>query len=83
MPHRILITIHFFNETILSEFPELCGLEQELINRSTEREMAGRFIQLMGDYAARAKAVRSGFDMNPSPGNIQDGLITDVSMANC
>ena len=64
--------------TILSEFPELCGVEQELINRSTQKEVADRFIQLMRDYSARAKAVRSGFDMNPSPGNIRDGLITDA-----
>ena len=64
--------------TILSEFPELCGVEQELINRSTRKEVADRFIQLMRDYSARAKAVRSGFDMNPSPGNIRDGLITDA-----
>jgi altronate hydrolase len=64
--------------TILSEFPELCGVEQELINRCATRETASRFITLMRDYAARAKAVRSGFDMNPSPGNIRDGLITDA-----
>src|SRR5467141_250813 len=64
--------------TILSEFPELCGVEQELINRSTQKAVADRFIQLMRDYSARAKAVRSGFDMNPSPGNIRDGLITDA-----
>src|SRR5271168_629558 len=64
--------------TILSEFPELCGVEQELINRSARKEVADRFIQLMRDYAARAKAVRSGFDMNPSPGNIRDGLLTDA-----
>jgi altronate hydrolase len=64
--------------SILSEFPELCGVEQELVNRSTSKEVADRFIHLMRDYAARAKAVRSGFDMNPSPGNIRDGLITDA-----
>ncbi len=64
--------------TILSEFPELCGVEQELVNRSVRKEVADRFIQLMRDYAARAKAVRSGFDMNPSPGNIRDGLVTDA-----
>ena len=64
--------------TILSEFPELCGVEQELIDRSQGPEVAGKFIQLMRDYAARAKAVRSGFDMNPSPGNIRDGLVTDA-----
>src|SRR6201981_2796365 len=64
--------------TILSEFPEPCGVEQELVNRRTSNEVADRFIQLMRDYAARAKAVRSGFDMNPSPGNIRDGLVTDA-----
>lgn len=32
----------------------------------------------MKSYAAAAEAVGSGFDMNPSPGNIKDGLITDA-----
>jgi altronate hydrolase len=64
--------------TILSEFPELCGVEQELINRSKAPAVGDRFIQLMRDYAARAAAVRSGFDMNPSPGNMRDGLLTDA-----
>jgi altronate hydrolase len=64
--------------TILSEFPELCGAEQDLINRSTSKDIANRFAQLMRDYQARAKSVGSGFEMNPSPGNIRDGLITDA-----
>jgi altronate hydrolase len=64
--------------TILSEFPELCGVEQSLIDRSTTKDVAERFMTLMRDYAARAKAVRSGFEMNPSPGNIKDGLLTDA-----
>jgi altronate hydrolase len=64
--------------TILSEFPELCGVEQSLIDRSTSGEVANKFIQLMRDYAARAKAVGSGLEMNPSPGNIKDGLLTDA-----
>jgi altronate hydrolase len=64
--------------TILSEFPELCGVEQELINRGKSEGVGNRFIQLMRDYAARAAAVRSGFDMNPSPGNMRDGLLTDA-----
>jgi altronate hydrolase len=63
---------------VLSEFPELCGVEQELINRCVDDSIAERFMELMRDYAARAKAVRSGFEMNPSPGNIRDGLITDA-----
>ena len=65
-------------KSILSEFPELCGMEQSLINRCVETSDADRFIQLMHDYAARAKAVHSGFEMNPSPGNIKDGLLTDA-----
>ena len=64
--------------TILSEFPELCGVEQELINRASSKEVADRFIKLMRDYAARAKAVHASFDMNPSPGNMRDGLLTDA-----
>ena len=63
---------------ILSEFPELCGVEQSLVNRCVNDEAADRFIQIMRDYAAQAVAVGSGFDMNPSPGNIRDGLITDA-----
>lgn len=63
---------------ILSEFPELCGVEQELIDRCVSAEVADRFRTLMRAYAARAEAVGAGFDMNPSPGNIRDGLITDA-----
>src|SRR5271170_5289814 len=64
--------------TILSEFPELCGVEQDLINRSTRPEVADRLIHLMSSYSARAIAVGSGFEMNPSPGNMRDGLLTDA-----
>jgi altronate hydrolase len=53
-------------------------VEQNLIDRSRNSEISDRFIHLMRAYAARAKAVGSGFDMNPSPGNIKDGLITDA-----
>jgi altronate hydrolase len=63
--------------TILSEFPELCGVEQNLMDRCVDPGDAEKFARLMKTYAARAEAVGSGFDMNPSPGNIKDGLITD------
>jgi altronate hydrolase len=53
-------------------------VEQELINRCATDEDAQRFYDLMHAYSARAKAVQSGFEMNPSPGNIADGLITDA-----
>lgn len=72
----LLVTLG--GSTILSEFPELCGVEQELINRCEEDEAGERFIKLMRTYSDAAVAVGSGFDMNPSPGNIKDGLITDA-----
>lgn len=64
--------------SILSEFPELCGVEQDLIDRCKTKEMAYEFISLMETYSTQAQMVGSGFDMNPSPGNIKDGLITDA-----
>lgn len=63
---------------ILSEFPELCGVEQELNDRCTDIETAKRFAHLMTIYNKRATEAGSGFDMNPSPGNIREGLITDA-----
>ena len=63
---------------ILAEFPELHGVEQELINRCTTAELASKFTNLMGAYSASAEAVGSGFSANPSPGNLRDGLITDA-----
>jgi len=65
-------------KTLLSEFPELHGVEQEIIDRCATDAIAQRFYDLMQAYSARAKAVHSGFEMNPSPGNIADGLITDA-----
>jgi altronate hydrolase len=63
---------------ILSEFPELCGVEQELSDRCVSEETASRFMELMRLYNRRAEETGSGFYANPSPGNIRDGLITDA-----
>lgn len=63
---------------ILSEFPELCGVEQELTDRCVDEEHAKRFMSLMRNYAEKAESVGSGFYANPSPGNIRDGLVTDA-----
>jgi len=63
---------------ILSEFPELCGVEQELSDRCTDEATASRFMELMNTYNKRAESLGSGFYANPSPGNIRDGLITDA-----
>ena len=63
---------------VLSEFPELCGVEQELSDRCADDDTANRFMQLMTTYNKRAMEVGSGFYANPSPGNIKDGLITDA-----
>jgi altronate hydrolase len=63
---------------LLAEFPELCGAEQELIDRCETKASAEKFIKLMDEYSAQAIQAGSGFHMNPSPGNIRDGLITDA-----
>lgn len=65
-------------KTILAEFPELAGVEQELVNRCTTEVLGSKFLGLMKAYEKRAAEVGSGFYMNPSPGNIKDGLITDA-----
>lgn len=65
-------------KAILSEFPELCGVEQELINRMEDSKKAEKFVDIMRRYEQSAVEAGSGFDMNPSPGNIKDGLITDA-----
>ncbi|PJE47314.1 MAG: altronate hydrolase [Sediminibacterium sp.] len=65
-------------KVLLAEFPELCGVEQNLIDRCVNETIAQKFIQLMQSYDALAHQVGSGFYMNPSPGNIKDGLITDA-----
>ena len=65
-------------KVLLAEFPELCGVEQELIDRCETETAAHKFIQLMTAYDELAHQMGSGFHMNPSPGNIKDGLITDA-----
>jgi altronate hydrolase len=76
--HTSDLLVALGGSTILSEFPELCGVEQEMINRCDSPEDADLFIRLMRTYSSAAEASGSGFDMNPSPGNIKDGLITDA-----
>tara|TARA_B100000989_G_scaffold273288_1_gene231328 strand:- start:819 stop:2444 length:1626 start_codon:yes stop_codon:yes gene_type:complete len=65
-------------KSILAEFPELAGVEQELVNRCISEALGIKFLNLMSEYEKKAEKVDSGFDMNPSPGNIKDGLITDA-----
>jgi altronate hydrolase len=72
------LTVALGGRVILSEFPELCGVEQELVNRCAEPAIGRHFIEIMRNYEDRAKEAGSGFHMNPSPGNVKDGLITDA-----
>jgi len=67
---------------LLAEFPELCGAEQNIIDRTEDEAAAQKFIRLMSAYNQAAENAGSGFDMNPSPGNIKDGLITDAIKSN-
>ncbi|MEP7319731.1 MAG: altronate dehydratase family protein, partial [Panacibacter sp.] len=72
------IMVALGGSVVLSEFPELCGVEQNLSDRCVDDATAEKFMHLMNTYHARAKAVGSGFESNPSAGNIRDGLITDA-----
>jgi len=56
----------------------LNGVEQELVNRCQTLEHAQKFEKLMKEYHNKARILGAGFDSNPSPGNIKDGLITDA-----
>lgn len=72
------IIVALGGKILLAEFPELCGAEQQLIDRCVHKESAEKFIFLMQSYNDLAIKTGSGFHMNPSPGNIKDGLITDA-----
>jgi altronate hydrolase len=63
---------------ILSEFPEFYGAEQSLIDRCVDNKIADKFIKLLKNYESQVEAVGASFEMNPSPGNIREGLITDT-----
>ncbi|OAZ05101.1 UxaA family hydrolase [Flavobacterium succinicans] len=76
--HTSDLLVALGGKVLLAEFPELCGVEQNLIDRCTSETVAKKFIGLMQSYDALAHIVGSGFHMNPSPGNIKDGLITDA-----
>ncbi len=76
----LLVALH--GKILLAEFPELCGAEQELIDRTPDEANAKKFMQLMKAYSDKADAVGSSFAFNPSPGNIKDGLITDAIKSN-
>jgi len=65
-------------KVLLAEFPELCGVEQEMVDRSVNEPTAQKFIHLMRSYEDIVTKAGSSFSMNPSPGNIKDGLITDA-----
>lgn len=76
--HASDIIVGLGGSVILAEFPELCGVEQELSDRCMDEESANKFIHLMRSYHDKAKALGSGFENNPSAGNVRDGLITDA-----
>lgn len=63
-------------QILLAEFPELCGAEQDLVDRCVDEATARKFIKLITEYNDLALNAGSGFHSNPSPGNIKDGLIT-------
>ena len=62
---------------LFSEFPELCGVEQEIVNRFKYKKLEGASSILCANYEERVKEADPAH-MNPSPGNVKDGLITDA-----
>ncbi|GAC1421326.1 MAG: altronate dehydratase family protein [Flavisolibacter sp.] len=76
--HAADLVVALGGKVLMAEFPELCGVEQNLIDRAVDEKTAEKFISLMRAYDALAHRAGSGFHMNPSPGNIKDGLITDA-----
>src|SRR4029079_13764734 len=50
-------------KVLLAEFPELCGAEQNLIDRCVNGDVAEKFIRLMQSYDELANKVGSGFHM--------------------
>src|SRR5207244_2954906 len=53
-------------KVLLAEFPELCGVEQQMVDRSVNEETARKFMRLMKSYEETVTRVGSGFHMNPS-----------------
>ncbi len=49
---------------VLAEFPELHGVEQNLIDRSISLPVATRFMELMKQYATAAEKAETGFVIN-------------------
>ncbi len=78
MGHTADLITALGGRVILSEFPELCGVEQNIVNRCATPEIGNRFIEIMKNYELRVQEAGSGFHMNPSPGNVKDGLTTDA-----
>lgn len=76
--HTSDLLVALGGSVLLAEFPELFGAEQDLVDRCVSNELADKFTHLMKSYNEKAKASGSGMHMNPSPGNIRDGLITDA-----
>lgn len=78
MGHAADLLTALGGRVILSEFPELCGVEQNIVNRCATPAIGSRFIEIMKNYELRVREAGSGFHMNPSPGNVKDGLTTDA-----
>jgi altronate hydrolase len=55
-------------KVLLAEFPELCGAEQNLLDRTKEEPVAEKFIRLMQTYSDEAQKVGSGFSHEPVTG---------------
>ncbi|MGE4632173.1 MAG: UxaA family hydrolase [Planctomycetota bacterium] len=73
--HAADLVVRCGGTVILSEVPEFCGAEHVLALRSRDADVAREVYGLVDWYKQYASAVGTVLDENPSPGNIDGGLL--------
>ncbi|KAA3611463.1 MAG: altronate dehydratase [Planctomycetota bacterium] len=60
---------------LLTEVPEFCGAEHVLAHRAKDAETGQKVYEMVDWYQQHAARVGAQLAMNPSPGNIEGGLL--------
>ncbi len=73
--HAADLIVRCGGTVLLSEVPEFCGAEHVLAQRSRNAEVAREAYELVDWYKEYASTVGTLLAENPSPGNIEGGLL--------
>ncbi|MAW77790.1 MAG: galactonate dehydratase [Planctomycetes bacterium] len=73
--HAADLIVRCGGTVILSEVPEFCGAEHVLAQRSRDASVAKEAYALVDWYKEYASTVGTALAENPSPGNIEGGLL--------